>query len=252
MNRDSKEFQAFMRVHAGLLRQGPGSDDATLHALELLPPIPKKARIYDLGCGPGCASIILANKLQQKIIAVDLSEDFLRQLNDNTVKYGDVDLIETRCGDMMELSEHPETIDLIWTEGAIFIPGFDNALAHWRPMLKKKGLIACTELSWLTTERSNAATMFWKTNYPAMRSVKENIAAAEKLGYTCLNHFTLPESCWWNKYYHPLLQNIERLEEEAAKDEILSNAISNTKAEIELFRYHHHEYGYVFYLLQKS
>jgi serine/threonine-protein kinase HipA len=64
MDENSKRHMAFMRLHAGLPRQGPGSDHTTADALRRLPQISLPARIYDLGCGPGRASLVLANILQ--------------------------------------------------------------------------------------------------------------------------------------------------------------------------------------------
>jgi GNAT superfamily N-acetyltransferase len=85
-----------------------------------------------------------------------------------------------------------------------------------------------------------------------MRSVKENILRAEQLGYARINHFTLPDSCWWDEYYSPLLHNTERLASESKDDPVLARAVANARAEISLFHECSREYGYVFYLLQKS
>lgn len=67
MDNNSKRHVARMRLHSGLPRQGPGSDENTANALRRLPQIPSPARIYDLGCGAGRASLVLANILQQKL-----------------------------------------------------------------------------------------------------------------------------------------------------------------------------------------
>jgi serine/threonine-protein kinase HipA len=251
MDRNCREFRAFERVHEGLPRQGPGSKDTTLRAVNLLPPLPQHARIYDLGCGPGRASLVLAKALQRKVVAVDLAESFLVQLKADAAEQGLSDLIEPRRGDMLALDDAPESINLIWAEGSIYIPGFDNALSIWRPLLVSSGLVACTELSWLTEHPSIDATRFWNDAYPAARSGTENIIAAERLGFACHHHFVLPTTCWWDEYYDPLLRNIERLTPEAHSDDALAQAIAQTTAEIDLFRRCHSEYGYVFYLFEK-
>lgn len=240
-----------MRLHSGLPRQGPGSDAVTAEALRRLPVIPSPARIYDLGCGPGRATLVLAATLRQKIIAIYLQEQFLEQLRDNAVQKNLSPMIETRCGDMANLQAEDRTVDLIWSEGAIYCIGFDAALRAWHPSLTIDGVVACTELSWLRAEPSPAPLAFWREAYPAMRSVAENIEAAESLGYKCLEHFTLPESSWWDEYYNPWLRNIERLKE-SEPDEYLRAAIANAEAEISLYERFCQEYGYEFYLLQKS
>ena len=84
-----------------------------------------------------------------------------------------------------------------------------------------------------------------------MRSVAENLEAIEWPGYTCIEHFTIPDSCWWDEYYTPLEKNIEKLKAETEKDEALKAVVANAEAEIDLYRKHGDQYGYEFYLLQK-
>jgi len=223
-----------------------------MRALSLLPPIRQGSVIFDAGCGPGRASMVLAAALKQKIIAVDLCEDFLSALQAAASAQGMGDLIEARCANMAKLDATPKSINLIWSEGAIYCIGFDNGLSLWRPLLAEDGLIACTELSWLTAQQSEESSQFWNAAYPGMRSISENLMAAESLGYACLDYFVLPESCWWDEYYGPLSHNIEQLKSEDKRDDYLCRAIENAATEIEMFRQYSNEYGYVFYLLQKS
>ena len=150
MDRDGQAFKAMMQVHEGLPRQGPGSEAMTMQAVAMLPPLPAPARIYDLGCGPGLASMVLANQLQQKVISIDLSEAFVMEVGINAAARNLSHLIEPRCGDMTVLDAAPRSVDLIWAEGSIYCVGFDKALKTWRPYLADGGVVACSELSWLT------------------------------------------------------------------------------------------------------
>lgn len=241
-----------MRLHSGLPRQGPGSDEITAAAIKQLPHLPPEARIYDLGCGPGRASLVLARTLKQKIMALDLQQEFLNELNVSAADQGLDGFITTKCGDMLSLTDEAGSIDLIWCEGAIYCVGFDAGLKAWRLLLAEQGLVVCTELSWLTENPSAEPVNFWQQNYPSMRSVSDNIEAAQALGYKCRAQFTLPQSCWWDEYYDPWLQKLDKLSEEADADELMQQAICNAREEIDLFRRFHQEYGYEFYLLQKT
>lgn len=252
MDNKSREHVARARIHSGLPRQGPGSDKNTEETVRRLPSLPDAARIYDLGCGPGRASIILARILRQKIICVDLQQSFLDQLNDDAAKRKLEHLIETRCGDMSVLPDKKGSIDLIWAEGAIYAIGFDAGLRSWHPLLSERGMVACSELSWLVPNPSEEPIAYWKANYPGIRSVAQNVMAAEQLGYECIDHFTLPESCWWDEYYNPWSRNLEDLREDAKHDEVLRAVIERASVEIDLFRRFSNEYGYEFYLLRKS
>lgn len=251
MDRTSPEFQAFLRVHESMTRQGPGSKESTAQAIALLPALPPSATIYDLGCGPGHSTLMLAEATQQKVVAVDLEETFLLELKINAVQRTLSELIITRQEDMANLSAAPQSIDLIWAEGSIYCIGFDNGLRSWQPLLANGGVVACTEWCWLTETPSEQAAQFWNAAYPQARTVAANIAAAEQLGYTCLSYFVLPPSCWWDEYYNPLQANIERLHHEAASNKYLADVIADTVAEINCYRDHGHDYGYVFFILQK-
>jgi SAM-dependent methyltransferase len=245
-----QQVDAIKRLHAGLSRQGPGSDDNTLSTLERLPK-PIGPVVCDLGCGPGRASIALAKALKRPIICVDLEENFLKQLRIEAVKEGLTELIDARQGDMWQPVAVEAPINLIWCEGAIYCVGFDNALSSWHRQLAPGGFIVCSELSWLTAEPSDKPSQFWQTNYPGMRSVQANIEAAEGLGYKCIEHFTLAEHCWWDEYYNPWLANVDKLKGADDCDQFLLAAIKNAELEVDLYRRFSKEYGYEFYLLQK-
>lgn len=186
------------------------------------------------------------------ILAVDLHEPFLKQLRDNASNAGLAHRIEVRCGDMAKLGEPEQSVDLIWSEGAIYNIGFDHGLECWHPWLKKEAVVAVSELSWLTASPTPAALSFWHKNYAGMRSLSENRQAAARLGYECLHALVLPAACWWDEYYGALRKNIERLALEGRRDPFLAKAALACTQEIDLYENHSSEYGYVFYILQKS
>ena len=82
-----------------------------------------------------------------------------------------------------------------------------------------------------------------------MATVDENSRRAHAVGLEVLDTFALPALAWWNDYYTPLLERIERLRPTA--DARLGALLEETEREIDLFRRHGDSYGYVFYLLRK-
>lgn len=248
---DNPNLTAMMRLHSNLPRQGPGSDLCTKDAFGRLPNLKLDARVLDLGCGPGRSTMVLA-EMGYKILALDSQTCFLEQLKSSAKARGLDHLIDTVQGDMAEPPVQAGSIDLIWSEGAIYCIGFDRGLTLWRNLLStSSGFIACTELSWLTAERPYEAISFWSENYPEMRSVEQNISAAQNLGYACIDHFTLPQSAWFNEYYAQLESNMATLGEDS-QDMSLSRAIQNMRLEIDTYRKYNSCYGYEFYLLRKA
>ena len=241
---------ALFRLFEGLPRQGPGSDACTREALRRLPALPARPRVLDLGCGAGRQTLVLAEVLQTKVVAVDLHRPFLDQLEAAARERGLAQLIETRRADMAALDVPPASVDLLWSEGAIYLLGFEDGLRRWRPWLAPGGLAAVTECSWLGEARSDEATAFWREAYPAMGSVADNLARAERAGFAVCDWFALPPSAWWDDFYTPLLARIAELAPDA--DPALAAVIAETEHEIDFYRRHHDVYGYVFYLLRAA
>jgi hypothetical protein len=59
---------------------------------------------------------VVASPLQQKIVAVDLKEEFLSQLRSSAAQKGMTHLIETQCG-TAALQDGSGAVNLIWSEG---------------------------------------------------------------------------------------------------------------------------------------
>ena len=73
----------FSEIHCGLLRQGPGSNEATRRAFSQISNVPKSASVLDLGYGPGIQTIELSQLLKESgggITTVDLNEMYLKEL----------------------------------------------------------------------------------------------------------------------------------------------------------------------------
>jgi len=183
-----------------LHQQGPGSDEETLEALHMLPPLGPGARILDAGCGPGRQTLVLARETGAELVAVDLMPPFVEECARRARAAGLGDRVEARVGRMENVEEPDASFDLIWSEGAIYNLGFESGLATWRPLLRPEGHVAVTEVSWLVAEPSPAAVDFWREAYPGMADVESNLAGARRAGYRPIGHFPLTASSWWRYY----------------------------------------------------
>lgn len=243
--------EAFMLLHTDLPREGPGSDDCTREALRRLrPSLPAAPRVLDLGCGPGRQTLVLARELGTPIIAVDSNAPFLKRLEAEAAAQGLGHLVRTRCADFSALEDPPGSVDLIWSEGAIYFLGFGEGLRKWHPLLSSGGMLAATEATWLTDSPPAEAADFWREAYPRMGNLATNHTKAREAGFEVLDTFVLPASAWWDEYYRPLRARMASLQERARGDLDLATAIEETEREISLYERHGASYGYVFYLLR--
>jgi len=245
------DLTALYRLHTDLPREAPGSDAATLAALDRLPPVPPGARILDVGCGPGRSAVLLARRLGRPVVAIDVHAPFLERTAQAAAAAGVGSLVTTRQQSMLDLDDPPGSVGLLWCEGAIFIAGFREGLRLWRPLLAPGGLTVVSEAAWLVSDPPAEAVALWQDEYPAITDIAGTIAAAEAEGYAVFDHFVLPHAAWWDEYLTPLGARIETLRPEAAGDPALAAVLDATEREIAVCARHGESYGYVFLLMQK-
>lgn len=244
-------LEALFTIFEPMPRGGPGNDTLTKRALHLLPDLPPEPVVLDLGCGPGVQTLALARELGVPITAVDVYQPFLDRLDKAAREAGLDHLITTRAGSMDELPEAEGSVDLIWSEGAIFILGFEEGLKTWRPVLKTNGLVMASEVTWLTGSPSPEPVEFWSASYPLITDIQSNLARAEKAGFEPIAHFSFPSSDWFPDFADPLAARLDELEAQGISDPDLAETVRDSRREIEVYREFGDEFGYVYYVLRK-
>lgn len=247
---DEKMMRIFFEIHSGLPREGPGDRRSTLRALSLLPGLPPRPRVLDVGCGPGMQTLVLLEAVDGTVVAVDNHQPFLDQLAARVQEKGLAHRIEIINADMADLPFEAGSFDLVWSEGAAYSMGFDNALVAWKPLLGEGGGLAVTELTWLRSGRPEELQRFFDDEYPPMRDIDENLRACRQGGYTVEGHFVLPDSAWWDDYYMPIEKKLPVLREKYANDPAALEVVAMHEMEIEMFKKYPEYYGYVFYVLR--
>lgn len=240
------------KLHDPIPRGAPGSDATTTRAITALPDLPSSARILDIGCGKGRQTLVLARSYQQPVVAIDIHQPYLDHLNQAAAAAGLGHLIKTRNLSMDALDYGRESVDLIWSEGAVYVLGVTAALKLWRPMLKPGALMAFSELTWLSPDPPAEVRAFWRAGYPGMETLAGNLARIDSEGYDTVETFAVPNDDWWTDYYTPLRDRIASLRASGDIDSDLAEVLDATEQEIDLFSRHGDSYGYVFYLLRKN
>ncbi|MCX7710848.1 MAG: class I SAM-dependent methyltransferase [Clostridia bacterium] len=240
----------FFEIHQDIPREGPGSNETTRKVFSMIHEFPEIPRILDVGCGPGMQTIELAKSTQGDIIALDFHQPFLDVLNKNIQKERLTDKVKTVHGSMFDLPFEKESFNMIWSEGAIYIMGFEKGLKEWKKFLKRNGIIAVSEISWLKSTVPEEPLKFWQEAYPGIRSVNENLKIMDTCGYDTIGLYILPESDWWDGYYAPLTKRIERLQEKYKGNREAEKLLNDETKEIEIFKKYSSYYSYAFYIMQ--
>jgi cyclopropane fatty-acyl-phospholipid synthase-like methyltransferase len=236
-------------LFGGMEKLGPGDNAHTMYVLRLLPKRQFRA-VVDAGCGTGRQTLALVKELGTVVHAVDSSRMFVNDLVRRAREAKVEHLVQAHCMDMKDLPQAFHDIDLLWSEGAAYNIGFANALATWATALTVDGFAVTSELSWLKEHAPDAVREFFRSGYPDMQSVQQNMAVAERAGYKVLTTHTLPRQAWVDGYYDMLAPRAETLLDHP--DSSVRDFAAETVREIEVFQCSDDSYGYVFYVLQRA
>ena len=249
---DGHALKLIANLHTRNHRQGPGSDAATLRALELSGiDTNTQLTIADIGCGTGAASILLAKHTSAHITAVDFLPEFLEKLQKDAEREGVADRITTLATDMSELPFEPEQFDVIWSEGAIYNIGFKTGIENWKQFLKPKGVLVVTEITWLTPDVPEALSQYWATEYPEVATASTKIKQLEDNDYIVLGYFPLSPDCWLTEYYEPLKHQHAYFLARNDNSEAAHAIVDMDAQEIALYEKYKEYYSYGCYIAQK-
>lgn len=243
---------------ASLPRLNPGDGRLTKKALDMLcaaqskrggEPAPGQLKVLDIGCGNGASTIELAKHIDGTITAVDYHQSYLDELMRRAEAAGVADKIQPCLRDMHDMGFVESSFDLIWSEGALFVMGFREGVAMCRTLLAPGGAMAASELSWLRPDPPAECRDFFAEAYPEMADLTDNLKTVRDSGYEVVGHFIVPESIWWESYFHPLEGRMQSYRETYAEDPKRLAFADSMRMESEQYRKYSDWFGSVFYLM---
>jgi ubiquinone/menaquinone biosynthesis C-methylase UbiE len=242
-------MRIFFEIHHDNPQEGPGDFASTRRAFSLLKDLPPLPHILDAGCGPGRQTFDLCRLTKGKIIAVDFHKPYVDALQRKSKTLELNRQITALLGNMANLQFKPQTFDVIWSEGAIYNIGFKAGLKLWKPLLKRAGYVAVTEIAWLGSDVPDKLKAYWDSAYPQIQDIEGNIADIRAAGYQPVAHFTLPESAWWD-YYRAIEKRVMLMKEKYKNNGKAMEVLEIEMQEIDLYRKYSDYYGYVFFVAQ--
>ena len=247
------DLELLVDLHQNAERQGPGGEDETRLSIRLSGLSGAKGlKIADIGCGTGASTLVLANALDASVTAVDFLPAFLGRLDIAAQRKGLGERITTLAASMASLPFEECSFDAIWSEGAIYNMGFENGIKAWRSFLKPEGILAVSDLTWLTCQRPSEVEQYWKQEYPEVDTASAKMAILEEHGYAPVGYFALPKRCWLDNYYRPMQ---ERFASFLSRDRNTKSARAIVKAEeneIELYERFSAFFSYGYYVARKT
>ena len=247
------DLDLLVDLHRNAKRQGPGGEDETRLAVALSGLSDAKGlKIADIGCGSGASTLVLAKELDASIIAVDFLAALLGELDITAQRQGLGERIATLAASMDSLPFEERSFDAIWSEGAIYNTGFENGAKTWRRFLKPGGVLAVSELTWLTSQRPPEIERHWKQEYPEINTASAKMAVLEKAGYSPTGYFILPQRCWLDNYYRPMQERFAGFLSRNRNTESALAIVEAENNEIALYERFSAFFGYGYYVARKT
>ncbi|MBL4558464.1 MAG: class I SAM-dependent methyltransferase [Rhodobacteraceae bacterium] len=208
--------------------------------------------VADIGCGTGASTLVLADELDARLTAVDFLPEFLQVLAAAAARAGVAgpDHHARRIDGRTALRRGAIRRNL--GEGAIYNIGFAAGAEAWRRYLKPGGVLAVSELSWLTATRPAELQAHWDAEYPEVDTAAAKMAVLERLGYTPIGYFPLPESCWLDGYYRPMQGRFAGFLDRHHRSAAARAIVAAEEAEIGLYERNRAFVSYGYYIARKT
>jgi len=245
-------WEIFFDLYEGLPRQGPGNRACAENALGLCRDLPPVPAVLDLGCGVGGQTLHLVALLPGALItAIDSHAPSIKRLRTMVADRGLSDRVRPLVGDMAKPEMPPDSIDLVWSEGALYNIGIEKALRVCYGLLRPGGYLAFTDAVWRRENPPAEVKASFDLDYPTMGRVSDVIAAIDRTGFLLVDHFTLPDAAWWDDFYTPMERRIEALRGKYAGDTEVLAVLDQLAQEPELHRRYSDYYAYEFFVARR-
>ncbi len=183
-------------------------------------------------------------------MGLDLHAPFLREVRERARGDGLGARVHAVNAHMERSPFAPGTFDIVWSEGALYSVGFDQGLRIGWDQLKPGGHLVATEAVWLEAEPPDEIRRWWEGEYPAIASVDAQLDLIAEAGLSLLEHFTLPQSAWW-EYYRPLEARLGELRQRHAGDTFALQVLDEARVEVDMYRRFGRSYGYELFVCRK-
>ncbi len=186
----------------------------TRKAFRMLPQL-GKPKILDVGCGSGVPTMELARLSNGEITGIDINEELLNVLRRKIEKAGVSDRVKAIKCSIFDMEFPDESFHMIWSEGSVYVIGFERGLQEWKRFLKPSGFMVV---------------------HDEKGSVPDKLKQISRCGYKLLGYFELDKDRWWAEYYAPLEKLIVETRIKCTDDPKIIKALQTAQWEIDMFK----------------
>jgi ubiquinone/menaquinone biosynthesis C-methylase UbiE len=189
-------------------------------------PIMENPKILDVGCGTGVPTLMIAEKFNGKITAVDTDTKSIVVFREKIKELNLANRITLSNSSLFDIKVKNNQYDLILAEGLLNVVGFRKGFLKLTKLLKRKGFIIIHD----EFQNKNDKIEFIKNN-----------------DYKILDSFVLDKQIWWNDYFKCLEKEIS-----SNSNKELLKLFKSDLQEIKLFKLNPSQYMSVYYIIEKN
>lgn len=201
----------------------------TRKAYRMIPRLSEPA-IVDIGCGSGVVTVELALLSNGTVVGVDIDQTGLERLRCRAEESGLKNRVETVNCSMHDMKFAADSFDIVWSEGSIFVIGFERGLAQWRRFVRPGGFLVV---------------------HARKIEIDRRVSMISELNYRLVGKFLVPEDAWVNQYYGPLEKRVDALRQKYSDHAGVLALLKTVQREIEEFKQNPEYHGSMFYICQK-
>jgi len=188
-------------------------------------PIIENPRVLDAGCGSGVPTLMMAEKFNGKITAVDTDTKSIDIFREKVKGLNLSNRVTLSNSSFFDIKDKNNQYDLILAEGLLNVVGFQKGFLRIIKLLKRKGFIIIHD----EFQNQNEKIEFIKNN-----------------DCKILDSFVLDEQIWWNDYFKCLEKEIS-----SNSNKELLKLFKSEIEEIKLFKKNPSQYSSVYYIIEK-
>jgi len=188
-------------------------------------PIIENPRILDVGCGSGVPTLMMVEKFNGKITAVDTDTISIAVFREKVKGLNLSNRVTLSNSSFFDIKDRNNQYDLILAEGLLNVIGFQKGFLGIIKLLKRKGFIII---------------------HDEFQNQKEKIEFIKNNACKILDSFVLDEQIWWNDYFKCLEKEIF-----STSNKELLKLFKSDIEEIKLFKENPSQYGSVYFIIEK-
>ncbi len=173
----------------------------------------------------------LARLGQGEVIGIDIDQPALDKLTLKIKEAGFSNRVQAVNCSILGMVFPDDSFDIIWSEGSIFVIGFERGIQEWNRFLKPNGFMVIHD------EKGN---------------VEEKLEQISNYGYKLRGYFILSEDIWWTEYFAPLEKLVAKWQTSYTEDPYTLEELNQAQRELEMFKNNPERNNSVYFVIQKN